>query len=254
MSRIHGMPADGSPVRIDESKVSQFFEQRAARIPELGPTRAVIYQDHHPDLAERRDQHERSVLTPLLRLDGAQRLLDVGCGTGRWTATLGGLVSHYHGIDFAPGLVEHARREHGDPPRTIFSVADASDFNLSQLGETQAFDRALVSGVFIYLNDDALTSALGCLDRATTPDATILLREPIAQDQRLTLVDHHSVDLDAEYHAIYRTRAELLAAANDAFAGTGRVLADHGSVYDDPTLNNRSETRQEWFLYGPGQS
>ena len=139
MSRIHGTPEDGAP-RIDESKVSDFFQRRAARIPELGPTRAVIYQDHHPDLAERRDQHERSVLTPLLRLDGSQRLLDVGCGTGRWTATLGGLVSHYHGLDFAAGLVEHARAEHGDPPHTVFSVADASDFSLAQPQEDQPFD------------------------------------------------------------------------------------------------------------------
>lgn len=235
--------------RIDEAKVSSFFERRAARIPELGPTRAVIYQDHHPDLAERRDQYERSVLTPKLSLDGTQRLLDVGCGTGRWTTTLDELVEHYHGIDFAEGLVEHARGTHGNPPHTMFSVADASDFTLEQLGEDQPFDRALVSGVFIYLNDEALDSALECLDSATTPDAVILLREPVAQEERLTLVDHHSADLDADYHAIYRTRAELLDAATTAFAATGRVLVDHGYVYDDPDLNNRRETQQEWFVF-----
>ena len=249
MSRIHGTPESADPVRIDASKVSRFFDRRAERIPELGPTRAVIYQDHHPDLAERRDQHERSALTPLLRLDGTQRLLDVGCGTGRWTATLGGLVSHYHGIDFAPGLVEHARSEHGDPPRTVFSVADASDFSLAQLQEDQPFDRVLVSGVFIYLNDDALDDALRNLDAATTPTAAILVREPVAQDERLTLVDHYSAALDAEYHAIYRTRAELLAATERAFAVTGRGLTAQGYVYDDPDLNNRRETRQEWFLF-----
>lgn len=253
MSRIHGTPADGSPARLDPAEVSKFFEGRAARIPQLGPTRAVIYQDHHPDLAERRDQHERAMLTPLMRLDGSQRLLDVGCGTGRWTDTLGELVAHYHGIDFAAGLVEHARADHGNPPHTLFSVADASDFSLARLGETQPFDRALVSGVLIYLNDDALLSALECLDAATTPDALILLREPVAQEDRLTLVNHHSVDLDADYHAIYRTGAELLDAAAVAFGDTGRALVERGYVYDDPALNNRSETRQEWFLFAPGE-
>jgi SAM-dependent methyltransferase len=251
MSRIHGTSGDGNSTRLDESKVSRFFDRRAERIPELGPTRAVIYQDHDPDLAERRDAHERAHLTPLLRLTGAERLLDVGCGTGRWTTTLGPLVSHYHGFDFAEGLVAHARAEHADPPHVVFSVADVADFDLERLGEQMPFDRVLVSGVFIYLNDDALLRALHSLDGATSPDGFILLREPVAQVERLTLVDHHSEDLDAEYHAIYRTASELFAGTDEVFAPRGRVLVDRGFVYDDPSLNNRAETRQEWFLFGP---
>jgi cyclopropane fatty-acyl-phospholipid synthase-like methyltransferase len=248
MSRVYGTP-DGRPPRIDQRKVSTFFEERAARIPELGPTRAVIYQDKHPDLAERRDQHERSLLTPKLGLTGGQRLLDVGCGTGRWTRTLRGRVARYHGIDFAPGLIEHARHEHGDPPQVVFSVADVSDFSLSQIDVDAPFDRVLVSGVFIYLNDDALDRALMCLDQVMTADALLLLREPVAQDLRLSLVDHHSEDLDADYHAIYRTREELLRASAAAFGASRRALVDHGYVYEDANLNNRRETRQEWFLF-----
>jgi SAM-dependent methyltransferase len=248
MSRVYGTP-DGGPARIDKRKVSNFFDERAARIGELGPTRAVIYQDHHPDLAERRDQHERSTLTPKLGLTGSQRLLDIGCGTGRWTQTLRGSVSHYHGIDFAPGLIEYARNAYGDPPHTVFSVADVSDFTLKQLKEDQAFDRVLVSGVFIYLNDDALEQALSCLVRAMTQDARLLLREPVAQDQRLTLSDHHSVELDADYHAVYRTREELMSAASGAFRKRNFALIDHGYVYDDAAMNNRRETRQEWFVF-----
>lgn len=252
MSRIHGSTEDGEPVRLDEAKVSEFFERRAERIPELGATRAVIYQDNHPDLAERRDAHERAHLTPLLRLTGTQRLLDVGCGTGRWTTTLGPLVSHYHGFDFASGLVAHATAMHADPPRVRFSVADASDFDLDRIGENKPFDRVLVSGVFIYLNDDALLRALRCVDAATDPEGLVLLREPVAQVERLTLVDHHSDDLASDYHAIYRTAPDLLAAAESVFAARDRVLLDRGFVYDDPGMNNRTETRQEWFLFGAG--
>ncbi|WP_244247109.1 class I SAM-dependent methyltransferase [Nocardioides euryhalodurans] len=247
-----GKGEEGDHLRLDSEKVSKFFERRAARIPELGATRAVIYQDRHPDLAEKRDAYERRVLTPRLELDGSQRLLDVGCGTGRWTSTISSKVASYHGIDFAPGLVEHAAAEHGQPPRVRFSVADASDFSLDSLGEHEPFDRVLVSGVFIYLNDDGLDSALRCIAGATVDGALVLLREPVAQGDRLTLVDHHSEELDADYHAVYRTRAELLGAIEAAGGVPGFTLRGHGYVYDDPDLNNRRETQQEWFLLSTG--
>lgn len=254
MTRVYGTPEGSRSLRLDEQKVGSFFARRAERIAELGPTRAVIYQDPHPDLAERRDEHERTTLTPLLSLDGRQRLLDIGCGTGRWTPSLRDRVTHYHGIDFAPGLVEYAKATYEDLPHVRFSVADAARFTLEGLGEDEPFDRALVSGVLIYLNDEALLEALRNLDRALSPDAVLLLREPVAQRERLTLVDHHSDDLDADYHAIYRTRAELTQAL-DAVLGSGRrTLVGHGFVYDDPSLNNRSDTRQEWFRVGAADS
>jgi SAM-dependent methyltransferase len=83
----------------------EFFEERARRVEHLGPLRAVIYQDKHPDLAERRDEAEKEKLLPILKLAPSLRLLDVGCGTGRWADTVVPLVAAYHGIDISPGLV-----------------------------------------------------------------------------------------------------------------------------------------------------
>ena len=109
MSRIPTMPDDEDKPRIDRDEVVSFFRQRAEKIEALGPTRAVIYQDKHPNLAERRDAAEKKRVSPLLALDGTQRLLDVGCGTGRWVNEISQLCTHYHGIDLSDGLVAYAR-------------------------------------------------------------------------------------------------------------------------------------------------
>jgi hypothetical protein len=78
----------------------------------------------------------------------------------------------------------------------------------------------------------------------------ILLREPVAQDERLTILDHYSDELEEEYNAIYRTRDDLLEHVATVFADANVEVLDQGYVFDDPDLNNRAETRQEWFLLG----
>lgn len=247
MTRIFG-PGEGQA--IDPAAVARFFDRRAERIDELGPTRAVIYQDRHPDLAERRDAAERSALLPILRLDGRQRLLDLGCGTGRWVESVAGSVSAYHGVDLTPGLIDFARERFHELGNVKFSVASVADFSLSSIGEMAGFDRVLAAGVLIYLNDDQLLDALTCIRKASDDGARILFREPVAQSERLSIIEHFSEDLDATYNAIYRTRAELLSSYEEAFAPVGLKVLDSGYVFADTDLNNRAETAQEWFIVG----
>ncbi len=56
----------------------------------------------------------------------AERVLDVGCGTGNLSACLSRneAIRAVHGIDLSPAYVEHARR-HADDARLTFQVADA---------------------------------------------------------------------------------------------------------------------------------
>ena len=251
MTRVFGDGPDGEATRIDPDSVAEFFDRRAERISELGPTRAVIYQDKHPDLAERRDAAERAALLPRLALDGSQRLLDVGCGTGRWVPSLADLTAAYHGLDLTRGLIEFAQEQYAGRDDVRFSVSSVDDFSLASLGESTGFDRVLAAGVMIYLNDDQLSRALTCIAESAAGDAPLLLfREPVAQAERLTIAEHFSDDLDAVYNAIYRNRGELERAFADVFGPHGMGVVEQGFVFDDDDLNNRKETRQEWFLVG----
>ena len=51
---------------LDREQVRTFFEDRAQKARQLGPTQAVIYQDKHPELAAARDRAEKALLLPAL--------------------------------------------------------------------------------------------------------------------------------------------------------------------------------------------
>ncbi|CBL46679.1 Hypothetical protein HDN1F_30960 [gamma proteobacterium HdN1] len=248
MSRIYSIPGQGNGPLIEKKSVSDFFDRRAEKIKTLGPVKAVIYQDKQSGLAEARNAAEKFKLLPLLRLDGAQRVLDVGCGTGRWVSDLLPISSFYHGIDACEGLVAYAREQFFLVPNCCFTVASADNFSLQSIGEKLTFDRILCAGVLIYLNDEEVLRALRCMANALSPSGLILLREPMGVDQRLTISEHYSDDMEQIYSAIYRTRGELEALIAKVMPAGSFRLAGCGDVYDEPTLNNRNDTKQQWLL------
>lgn len=249
--RIKNREGEVSP-KIDRKSVLGFFERRAERVGELGPTRAVIYQDKTPDLAERRDAAEKSLLLPKLALTPKSRLLDVGCGTGRWAEVIIPACGRYVGSDFSPGLVKVASERFRAEENASFAVCASDQLALEALGEPTPFTHVLVSGVLIYLNDEEVFSTLGKLGEVASDTCRILIREPVGLQERLTIKEHYSEELEQEYNAIYRTEREILKALDATLGRVGFVVVDSGDVYSEPQLNNRSDTRQRWYLLRRG--
>lgn len=247
MTRIPTDPGAADAPEIDRDAVRRFFDERARKLPALGPVRAVIYQDKHPDLAERRDAAEKASLLPKLELHGTERLLDLGCGTGRWASALVPRVAHYHGVDGAEGLVEFARGQFADTPAR-FTALPAEELSLESLGEQEGFDRVFCAGLLIYLNDGMVDKVLEAMASVATATCRVLIREPVGIDRRLTLREHFSDELAQEYNAIYRTEGELREAINRTLGRHGFQVTGAGDVFEDPGLNNRAETRQRWLL------
>lgn len=247
MSRIFSFPDDEKP-KINKTAVLDFFEKRAEKVRILGPTRAVIYQDKSPEIAARRDVAEKALLYPKIKLGKEESVLDAGCGTGRWAELIIPACRFYHGVDVSPGLVRIAKQRFGHLPNAQFSVCSLDENLPEVVGYTQPFSRILASGVFIYLNDEAVLSALNYMVTVSAKKAMIVVREPIALQNRLTLQENFSEDMDQNYSAIYRTEPELLAMFDTTIGHFGFQLIDSGDVYQESELNNRSETKQRWFI------
>jgi SAM-dependent methyltransferase len=248
MTRIFTPVNDEKPT-IDKAAVFDFFERRAEKIDVLGPKRVVIYQDQNPDLAERRDAAEKKLLFPLLRLDATSQVLDAGCGTGRWAELIIPACKRYFGVDVSPSLIQIAINAHGDRPNAHFSVCSLDEISLERIDATEHFSHIVSFGVCIYLNDDAVLESLRRLLSVAAPHARILLREPVALQNRLTLCEHFSEDMDQYYNAIYRTEPEFLR-MQDSILGAARFsLKSYGDVYGESELNNRAETKQRWYLW-----
>ena len=98
----------------------------------------------------------------------ADRVLDVGCGTGSLAFTLaanpriGGVL----GVDFSPIYVAHARRQTSDP-RVEFQVGDASALALPD----QGFDHALSMLVLQFIPEPV--RAVREMRRVTRPGGTV---------------------------------------------------------------------------------
>jgi SAM-dependent methyltransferase len=248
MTRTISLPNDEKPV-IDKAAVLDFFEKRARKVETIGPTRAVIYQDKSPDLAERRDKAEKALLYPMIQLGKEDHVLDAGCGTGRWAELIIPVCGYYHGVDISPGLIRVAKQLYGHFPNAQFSVCSLDELSIDTIGAVSLFSRILLLGVFIYLNDQEVLEALHRLVQLAAPRTRILIREPIAVRNRLTLREHFSDDMDQDYNAIYRTESELLAMFDSTIGAVGFRLLESGDVYAESELNNRDDTKQRWFLW-----
>lgn len=238
----------GKKEKINSAAVFDFFEQRAAKFDQLGSLRTVIYQDKHPNLPERRDHAEKKLLFPKLQLGGEDFVLDVGCGIGRWAEMLIPNCARYHGTDISPGLIEIAKRLHGHHPQARFSVCAADQLSLEHLGEAQLFTRLACFGVLIYLNDDEAERALQAMASCAAKHCIFVLREPVGINARLTILEHFSEDMDQTYNAIYRTELELMTMIDRTCLKSGFKIMESGDVYADAELNNRTDTRQRFYV------
>lgn len=237
----------GAP-QINPDSVASFFSKRAEKARTIGSLRAVIYQDKHPDLAERRDAAEKALLLPKLNLQANSRVLDIGCGTGRWTGVLAPLVEMYHGTDFADGLIDIARAEYCTAHNVRYTVLPSVSVSLKELGESQGFDKIVMLGLLIYLNDVDVFETLRRVAEVAAMECRILLREPVAISERLTIKEHFSSDLEQVYNAIYRTEEELVLMISKTLGRAGFKCIDRGYVYEQHEMNNRADTVQKWYL------
>lgn len=244
------MDSEGSKVKkkiveIDESAVKNFFISRAVKYDPAHPEVSMLYQDSNPALAEERDQEEKNIILPLINLQAVDKVLDVGCGIGRWAEIFAPLVARYVGTDVMLELIEIAEQRNKEFPNVAFKVIAAQDFSLKKLGAESPFSVIIVAGVLHYMNDESVAAVLRNIGECADHRARIIIRGPIALEERLTLNNVWSEELQHEYSAIYRTRGEFL----DLFA---KFLFDFEITADQPLfpsrLNNRKETMQHLFL------
>lgn len=238
-------------VAIDESAVLDFFENRVNRYDDSQPLVSVIYQDSNPALAVARDQFEKDKLIPLLELKPTDSVLDIGCGIGRWADALQGRVTRYHGTDLIQGLTDIASKRHEHNPQFTFQAIRAQDNSPEFLTAAPPFSLIIVSGLFIYLNDDDCMAVLNNIASCCIHGGRILIREPVGVDQRLTLMNVWSEELKHNYSAIYRTVEEHMSMFTDTLFGQGFKLEQSEPLFP-AELSNRKETMQHFFIFRKG--
>lgn len=231
---------------IDNTHIKEFFRGRARKYNEANPYAVTMYQDDHPELVQQRDAREKEKLLPLLELDEGSRVLDLACGIGRWADVVATVADSYLGLDFSEELIDIAR-ERNHAPNVRFRVGCAADLDSSLL-PGERFNRVLIVGLLMYLNDEGVLKCSQALEQHSNPDTVICIREPMGIKERLTVKDHFSVELKDTYNAIYRTRDEVVALLSPFLLAKGFQIVNEGFLFEDQTLNNRKETSQYYLI------
>jgi len=146
-------------------------------------------------------------LRPWLRVPPGTRVLEVGCGVGRWSRRMARRGARVTGIDLAPHMIEEARRRaerDGVAGQCRFLVADLAALELEE-----RFERILGVTVLQHILDRArFEAAVARLARHLAPGGRLILLE--AAPSRLLSRCDSSVFVAREVEA-YRS----------AFAGAG---------------------------------
>lgn len=234
-------------ISLNKESIFKFFEERATRYDHTSPHTATLYQDKNPSLALERDSYEEKKIKPLLCVDKKSRVLDIGCGIGRWAEKIADEVEIYTGIDISPKLIEIARARVPNK-NTQFHVANSEDLNSEKIKSRGPYDIVIMAGIMIYLNDEPLFSTLNAVGSQMATGGKIYMREPLAVDQKLTLSDFWSDDLNQHYSAVYRTRGEMETIFEQTLYRNNFEKIEFLPLYEDPFLNNRQETIQHYAL------
>lgn len=141
------------PSQDSESKqVANYFETHAADFDS-------IYEEQDKGTVRQwRDKLSRGTVIQRLELakamaarDKPARVLDVGCGAGRFSIPLAALGSDVTGLDFAPEMVtmaDAAAAEAGVGDKTTFLSTDYLTWDAKE-----KFDLTFACGVFDYVSD-----------------------------------------------------------------------------------------------------
>ncbi|HEY3850709.1 MAG TPA: class I SAM-dependent methyltransferase [Steroidobacteraceae bacterium] len=190
-----------------------YWEDRARRFAGERDGLAAVCAYGMPEFYNRAiDWEQRLALAPWLRVSEGTRVLDVGCGIGRWSRLLAVRGAHVVGVDLSPTMIAEARRraaEEGVADRCRFTVTDLAHLDLGE-----RFDMVLGVTVLQHILDPgAFRAALSAMTAHLAPGGRMVLLEaaPTAAisrcDSTVFMARHRDTYLDVIRACGLRVRA-----------------------------------------------
>lgn len=239
----------GDKVDLDYRNIQEFFDRRGEKKKLGSKYNYVLYQDDCPELAVKRDLQEKEKISQILHLEAGQRVLDIGCGIGRWGEYLLEKGIYYVGIDGSHKMIERAEKNlKGYSERKLIKgVFQELPGCLKMAGEEKPFELVFVNGVFMYLNDKDYRQALKDIHNVCAEHCELYIKESMGIVKRLTLNQIYSESLAQNYSAIYRSVKEYRQTLMEEFLHDFSLVAEE-RLYEEELIN-REETIDYYFVW-----
>lgn len=201
----------GKTVDISAERTRDFYNARAKSIPKMAnPYISVLLGDQNPEYALAWDAYEKEHILPKMQIDEHSRVLDIGCGMGRWAEALIPRGGYYCGTDISSEMIKCAeeRNQFHEKNYDFLNYGFEEFCALSETELSCRFNRLWICGIMMYVNDNILSAGMRQLLDKMDEHAKVYFTETIALEKRLTLNRFHSEALKADYDVIYRTEKE----------------------------------------------
>lgn len=195
------MSLEGSAV--GGASPAAYWESRARRFAARGRGLAAVCSYGMPAFYNAAiDLGQRLALRPWLRPAAGLRVLDVGCGVGRWSCLLAARGARVTGVDLSPQMISVARRSAA--ARGVSCRFLVGDVTALELGAE--FDLVLGVTVLQHLVSDAeLDRALARLVRRLAPGGRLVLLEAAPERERRSCdTTHFRARTAARYRSAFR--------------------------------------------------
>ncbi len=239
-------------VILDDRRVKSFFDNREnKKLPHR--YNYVNYQDDNPSLAVERDKIEKERIKPYFHVDEDSMVLDIGCGVGRWGDEFVPELKQtgkYVGIDYTKFFIDIANNHFNDEKNASFLVGSFQNVCevLKNSSEYRKYDRILINGVLMYINDRDIPQCLKSVEELLNTDGMLYIKESVGTNHRLTLNEFPSKELEADYSVIYRSLKEYSRLFTEYFLGMGYTMIAAGATWDDYFDYEKETTNWYWIL------
>lgn len=234
MARLYGQKEE-----INPDTVKNFFDKRAQKDVENLMT---ITSFNENDTLKKRQEEEINLISKKIDFYG-KKLLEIGCGVGRWAEFFHDKCSEYVGIDYSENLIEIAEKQFNFS-NCYFKILSATEIDEKNLPITGPYDIIFMTGLIMYLNDKDINIMIEKINKIKHKNSIIYIRESTSVlDTRLTLKDFYSQELESDYNVIYRTKEELL----EFFENIENIDSIETSLIHTE-LNDFEETSFRYFI------
>lgn len=235
---------EAAPV-IDGAKVRAFWESQGRKLGSVA-LESIANLEERPDLLAEKLRLEQSCILPHLPLSRDASVLDLGAGVGQWSFRFAPSVRRVVAVEYAESMAAIGRAEAKrlGHENVEFVVSSAEDFVPGE-----HFDLIFISGLLLYLNDQAVRRVLTTARAALATRGVVFVRDAISVlERRHVIAGRYSEALRADYSAIYRTAGEMRA----LFDAAGLAVERDQQVFPEGSrLNKFPETRLHTFKLRP---
>lgn len=236
----------GEKVSINDNTIKEFWNKRAEKYSDEDPYKSIKCNDKNKHYVDMCDEYEKSVILPYLGIDHTTKVLDIGCGVGRLAEEIIPKCNYYLGTDFAENLLEIAKKRIKSSNKCDFTISGFQEISENDVvQQNKMFNRVILAGVAMYINDEELDKAFEKLLTIVDEHCKIYISDSIATEERLTLKDFYSEEIESEYSVIYRTIDEYLNIFKVLFDAGFRVNKNERFLSN---IKRYKETERHYFI------